>query len=157
MAIVDWIDEIGRTFELSFGGDQRTLKYYSIVDREEFPAALDLPCVLVIPENDQGEYSTSEGSWKTVKGVAEFHLVKNTEKSRLPFVLSFWDKIITAAAANIGLNDPANIQFYLDNESGPRIELAVMSYSGEEEHLGLLVRWSVFENDTDANRTQVGL
>jgi hypothetical protein len=148
MPMIDWIDEISKLWQFSYKGDTQAIRIYKFVSKEEWPAALEVPCVITYPEIDVGEYQSDEGAWSRINGASELHLVDGVDKSKYPFIISFWQQILDKAPQNIGLNDPDRLQFYLTNDEIGRILGPVAMEYGGVENLGLKIRWTCWEDLT---------
>ena len=147
MAQLDWIDYLAGLWAIPYEGNTKRLRTYKVVGKREWPETLDTPCVLTWSENETGIISAGGPSISFYTGISEFHLVDGVDKSKIPFIETFKDKILTIAATNIGLNNPSKIQFYLAEFPTPRITGPLaLDYGEEHRHLGLVVNWTVSED-----------
>lgn len=142
--ITDWVDKVAEVWGTIDNGKGGSLKSYKIFSRAEFPEALsEFPCVLtVVTRANKVQYSAGGPCIGVYDGVSEFHLAKNRSKSNYPFVLTYFEKIIVAAAANLQLGGA--VEHFLLANSNP-ITMSVLQYGSEDAHLGLVVTWQVKE------------
>ena len=147
MAVTDWIDKIAKVWSKIEDGKGSSMRSYRSFEKAEFPDALSqFPCVLTYVTNLPSVQYSAGGPNKAVwRGVSEFHIVPNVLKSNYPYLMSFYDRIIKAAAANYQLGGAVD-HFVLVNPDA--IRPGVLSYGSEELHLGLVVSWEVKDNLT---------
>ncbi len=142
--ITDWIDTVAEVWGTIDNGKGGSLKSYKVFSRAEYPESLsEFPCVLnLVTRAPKIQYSAGGPCIAVYDGMSEFHLVKNVSKSNYPFVLTFFEKIIVAAVANLQLGGA--VEHFLLAANNP-ITLGVLRYGSEDAHLGLVVSWQVKE------------
>ena len=142
--ITDWIDKVAEVWGTIDNGKGGSLKSYKMFSRAEFPESLsEFPCVLnLVARVPKIQYSAGGPCLAVYDGVSEFHIAKNINKSNYPFVLTYFEKIIVAAAANLQLGGA--VEHFLLAATNP-ITLGVLRYGSEDAHLGLVVNWQVKE------------
>lgn len=142
--ITDWIDKVADVWAGIDSGKGNKLKSYYVFKKAEFPESLNVyPSVLtVVPRMTKIQYSAGGPCIGIFEGTSEFHLVANTSKGNLPYLHTFYEKIIVAAAANLQLGGA--VEHFVLMTDNP-ISLNVLTYGNGDPHLGLVVRWSVKE------------
>lgn len=142
--ITDWIDKVADVWGTIDNGKGGSLKSYKVFKRAEFPESLsEFPCALnVVTRAPKIQYSVGGPCIAVYNGVSEFHLVKTISKNNYPFILTYFEKIIIAAAANLQLGGA--VEHFLLASTNP-ITMGVLRYGSEEPHLGLVVNWEVKE------------
>jgi hypothetical protein len=141
--VEDWIDTMTRVWEISDGkGGQ--VRSYRIFEREEFPeeVQLDVPTALTFVENLDVEISQGGPGIIMWHGTTTFHVTPDMSRARLPNVLRYIQRILTAQAANMKLSGLVD---YFALESTDSIGIVAMQYGNEARHLGLEVKWMVKE------------
>jgi hypothetical protein len=147
--MTDWIDKLADVWAIS---DQKfgTVKSYRLVAAADFPASIDAsalartPIALTIPASMTPEYSLGGPRIAIYKGVTEFHVAPDIDKARLPELLRWYEKILTAAAGNMKLSGTVEY-FLLDGEDAIAGPLQIQ-YGSEAPHWGFLVTWIVKEH-----------
>ena len=142
--ITDWVDKVAEVWGTIDNGKGGSLRSYKVFKRAEFPESLnEFPCALtIVPRVPKIQYSAGGPCLAVYDGVSEFHIAKNINKSNYPFVLTYFEKIIVAAAANLQLGGA--VEHFLLANSNP-IAMNVLQYGSEDAHLGLVVTWQVKE------------
>ncbi len=149
--IPDWIDALCAVWEISdarFG----TVKSYKLIDGADFPssieaAELDLqPIALTVPAfKMRPEYSLGGHRIGYYTGLTEIHVAPDADKSRIPQLMTWYERILRAAAAKMKLGNTV-AYFVIDPTDG--IELDILQYGAENPHWGFLVHWEVQEHLT---------
>ena len=147
MAAENWIDSITALWGAVDDGKGKYVKSYSVFKRAEFPEALsEFPCAITyITRVPTVLYSAGGPAVVVWQGVTEFHLVPDTKKSNIPYVIRFFDRIIRAAASSITLGGLVS-HFLLSNEEP--LQPGSLVYGNEAPHYGVVVNWIVKENPT---------
>ena len=147
--VEDWIDTLVKVWEIDDGKGQ-TVRSYRLFERDEFPdvVPLDRPSALSFIEDVSISYSQGGPNLAFWRGSTEFNLTPDLNRSRVPYVLKFYRRIIVAAAANLKLGGLAGIEHFIllpdSTVSGPE----VLKYGDQTPHLGLVARWEVKERFT---------
>jgi hypothetical protein len=148
VAIIDWIDEVTRVWEIN-DGKGGLVKSYRLYESKEFPEALagvKFPCALTYVVSAENQYSLGGPCIDTYEGVTEFHLAPNVSKANLPYILPFFARIRDAAAAHMNLGGLVAWWMLKSGGGEPSISLVTLQYGDESPHLGLMVRWTCKEN-----------
>jgi len=147
--IINWIDEVSKIFEIGSDG-RKGMRSFRVFEKNEFPEKIPgVPCVLSYPTGVRYEYSLG-GARAIWKGRSDFYLVDGVEKSKLPWMIGFFARIITAASGNMQLSGTVE-HFMLDpsmeggNVQGP----VVLNYGGDDPYLGIVAYWEVKEDISD--------
>jgi hypothetical protein len=142
--IEDWIDTLGKVFEVEDGRGGQVYAY-RLFERDEFPddIPLDRPVALTFLDNVDFEYSQGGPTLAFWHGSTELNLTPDLSRKRLPYVLRFFKRIMAAAAANMKLG--GLVEYFILDESAT-ISLEVLKYGNQAAHLGLVVKWTVKEN-----------
>ena len=147
--IENWIDALCARWEVSTGEAQKTVLSYRLFGKAEFPDALTIfPCALTIPKAVTYEYSASN-SYALYRGETEFHLSASNHKYELPDIIRYYNRIITAIAADITLGGLVEYVLLASTGSPESIVGPVtLQYGSEEPHWGMVANWVVKENLT---------
>jgi hypothetical protein len=143
--IQDWIDTLTKVWEVS-DGEGGQVQAYRLFERDEFPEniPLDRPTALTFVDSVDFDYSTGGPAIAIWRGTVEFSLTPDNSKMRIPKVIMYFGRIMSAAAANMTLGGRVNYMVIDPNSS---IEMVVRSYGNAgQEHLGLVVKWIVKEH-----------
>lgn len=148
MALEDWIDELCAIWEIDDGKGSQ-VRSYRVYNKNEFPEAItDVPCAISFTEGAQMEIQASGGTTRWF-GVTEFHLSLNVDKSEYPDYIGYFSRIRAAAAAKTKLGGLVS-EFALRPDIRPNVVgLVPLRYGSEEPHHGIVVYWTVKENETD--------
>jgi hypothetical protein len=142
--VEDWIDTLVRVWEIDDGrGGQ--VRSYRVFERDEFPeeVQLDVPSALTFVEDLDAEMSQGGPCIIMWHGTTSFHVTPDLNRSRLPYVLRYIRRILTAAGANMKLSGLVD---YFALEPTGSISIVAMQYGNEAKHLGLEVKWMVKES-----------
>lgn len=147
MAVENWIDSIADLWGAVDDGKGKHVKSYSVFKRGEFPSAIsEFPCAITyVTRVPTVQYSAGGPAVVIWQGVTEFHLVPNIDKTHIPYVIRFYDRIIRAAASSITLGGLVT-HFLLSNEEP--LQPGSLVYGNEAPHYGVVVNWVVKENPT---------
>lgn len=148
MAIQDWIDTLTRVWEID-DGKGGTVRSYPLYGKDTFPETIqETPCALTFIEGSQNVYSAGGPIYQVWRGRTDFYLTNSNNKSNLPAIILFHQRILAAAAANMQLG--GLVAYFLldqDAEGGSNIKGPVeLSYGSEGPRLGLVVYWKVKEH-----------
>jgi hypothetical protein len=120
-----------------------------VYEKNEFPESIEsTPCAITYTQGNNMQIMAGGGKsiWH---GVTEFHLSENVDKDQFPYIMLFFARIRTAAAANMklgGLVDHLALRGDITpNVQGP----VVLQYGSEAPHHGIVVYWEVKENESD--------
>ncbi len=145
MAIETWIDALARRWEIS-DGKGGTVRSYRLYEKAEFPDAIaETPCALTLPAKVVFKEAYKVAIWS---GKTEFHLIENLDKSRLPDVVLFFNRILAAAAADVTLGGLVSYFMLSEEDAGSITGPLEMTWGSESPHLGMVVNWIVKENLT---------
>ena len=142
--IETWVDELTRVWEIPDGkGGQ--VRSYRLFEKDEFPAEvpLDSPTALTFVDDVDTDYSQGGPTILMWHGTTVFHLTPNLDRSRIPYLSTFFSRILVAAATNMKLSGKVN---YFALEPSNSISVVVTQYGNEAPHLGIEVKWMVKEN-----------
>lgn len=104
------------------------------------------PCAISFLTGDIDVSESLGGpSMVVYRGKTEFHLTLGLKRSDLPYVMSFPDKIIRAAAGALTLGGKV-VSFRLAQPGS--IRLVQLTWGDEIEHYGIEVPWIVQENQS---------
>lgn len=152
MSVESWIDTLCGIWEIS-DGRGGTVQSYKVYEKSEFPESISqVPCALTYTQGNHMQISAGGGQsiWQ---GITEFHLTDNVDKSNFPYIMLFFSRIRTAAAANLqlgGLVDHFSLRAdVIPNVQGP----VTLQYGSEAEHHGIVVYWEVKESEADTVST----
>ena len=141
-----WLDDIARLWgEIEDDAHHKVISYLT----KDIPESVNqVPCVLTFLDGDVDGGSPSLGSSNAVtyQGKSEFHLTSSLIKNQMPYVMSFVDKILAKAAANMTLGGKV-VSFRLASPGA--IKFVRLTWGNENEHYGLQVNWQVIENHTN--------
>ncbi len=148
MAIEDWIDALCAIWEISDGkGGQ--VRSYRVFEKNEFPEAItDHPCAITYTQGVIMQITASGGKsiWR---GVTEFHLSDNVDKSRFPEYIRYFARIRAALAANMKLGGLVD-HLRVNTDITPSVQgPVVLVYGSENPHHGIVVYWEVKQDETD--------
>jgi len=141
--IENWVDTLTRVWEIPNGrGGQ--VKSYRVFESDEFPETLnlDVPTALTFVDGVDADYSQGGPAICMWHGTTIFHLTPDLDRTRFPYVLTFFSRILVAAAANMKLSGRVD---YFALEASDSIGVVVTQYGNEARHLGLEVKWMVKE------------
>ncbi len=140
MAVENWIDDVARLWEIRTPAG--LVKSYRMFEKTEFPESLStFPCAITYPVTVKPNYAAG-ASYDLWTGKTEFHLSGNLSKAAYPWILPMFARIRNAAALSIGLGGKVSY-FVVTEITGP----VALQYGGEEPHNGLVVSWTVKENE----------
>ena len=146
MALIEsWIDNLTKVWEID-DGKGSTVRSYRLYERDEYPEAInDFPCVLTYVTGVRFGYSAGGPNFGYWTGVSEFHLTDDLDKSKIPYILLFFERIYKAAAANMQLSGTvAHFLLSQQDEGGQNVQgPVVMAYGDEAPHHGLIANWEV--------------
>jgi len=147
MAVENWIDSIAKLWGSVEDGTGKTVHSYSVFERGEFPEAISVfPCAITyVTRIPTVQYSMSGPAVVIWRGVTEFHLVPNIDKTQIPYVIRFYDRIIRAAASSVTLG--GKVSHFLLAPEDP-LQPGALVYGNEAPHFGVVVNWIVKENPT---------
>lgn len=146
--IESWIDELAKVWEFQAGLGM--VRSYRLIEKAEFPSSIDpadlerSPVALTIPAAMRPQYSEGGPLIGFYRGVTEFHVAPDVNKSRLPALLPWYGKILRAAASHMKLNNTVEY-FAIDDQEDAIAGPLDMQYGGEAPHWGFLVNWIVKE------------
>jgi membrane-bound lytic murein transglycosylase MltF len=140
---IEWIDEIAVQCATIEDAKGRHVRAYHVFDKAEFPATLtEFPCALSYIDSVSCVYR-ADVQYDLFEGHTEFHLVENTDRSKYPYVASYFEKIRNAFAAHITLNGKVT-WCLLKNENGDMsLQAAILQYGNEVPHFGIVAYWQV--------------
>ena len=147
--IENWIDELAKVWEIDLGMNG-TVKSYRLVEKAEFPSAIDAstldtsPVAITIPGALGPEYSEGGGAFGMWTGVTEFHVCSSVSRGKLPSLLPWYGKILRAAASHMKLNNKVEL-FLINNDDRGIVGPVALQYGDEDPHWGFLVNWRVKE------------
>ncbi len=139
-----WFNDICRLWGTIKDDRGRKVESYPL---EKVPESVTkVPCAIsfLTGEIDVNE-SLGGPSMVVYQGKTEFHLTLSLVRSQLPYVMSFPDKIIAAAARSITLGGKV-VSFRLMQPGS--IRLVQLVWGTEDEHYGIEVPWIVQENQS---------
>jgi hypothetical protein len=142
--ITEWIDKLAAIWEIS-DGRGGTVRSYRVFERAEFPeGAIQIPGALTYPNGLQPKYGQGTPTILLWEGITEFHLVPNMQTEHIPYMVSFYQRILAAALANMKLSN--TVEYFILPDQPRAIEMAEFLVGEGPAHRGLLVHWSVKEN-----------
>lgn len=150
--IETWIDTLAKVWEVDDGKGNLVFAP-RIFGKDEFPEALpkiDKPIALTFITDTATSYSVGGPCINITHGFTEFHFQGGLNRSQIPYVLKFINRIEAAAAGAARLGGLVE-HFLLTpiNAGQPSIQGPVtLQYGDEAEHWGLIVNWEVKENVT---------
>lgn len=138
-----WIDNLAKVWEIS-DGRGGTVRSYRIFERNEFPDEVPLDRPVALTFVDAVDLSVTAGGPNLAfwHGSTIFHLTPDLSRSRMPYILPYFERIVLAAAANMQLGGAVE---YFALEETNSIAITMLQYGTEARHLGLEVRWLVKE------------
>ena len=145
--IENWIDRVVQLWQI--GDGKETLLSFGGYEKDDFPETLPgKPCVLSYVSGVKPTYGSGSQTILIWSGVSEFHLTSSTNKSQIPFVQSFYKRILTAAMSSMKLgNLDDGIEHFIIVPDEYGLQSAwILQYGSEAEHMGLIVHWEVKEN-----------
>lgn len=149
--IESWIDNLAKVWEMS-DGKFGTVISHRLVGSSDFPASIDpshldtAPIALTIPAGIRAEYSLGGPRIGFYKGVTEFHVAPDIDKGRLPALLPWYGRILSAAAGNMKLS--GTVEYFLLDQEESIVGPIALVYGSEAPHWGFLVNWVVKEHVT---------
>lgn len=151
--IEQWIDSLCKVWGTVDNGRGGLVRSYLVFEKAEFPESLsEYPCAITYPEGVSNEYGNG-ASIDIWRGKTEFHLIGDSQKSSLPYVIRFFARIRNAAAQNYKLG--GKVDYMLLRAEDLSIQGPItLAYGSEEPHWGLVVYWTVKENVS--NEVQIG-
>jgi hypothetical protein len=149
LAVTDWIDQLTRLWEITdFQGG--TVKSYFVFEKDEFPASLsEFPCALTYTQGLYVQYAIGDHTIQWWRGVTEFHITPDVSKQHIPYVMRFFNPILSAAAGSMTLNSTCTEFGLIRSEDDVAIEGPLsLQYGEEAPHWALRVFWKVKHNIT---------
>jgi len=146
LLLTPWIDALCEVWAIS-GDGFRTVKSYKLVEKADFPLAINAvelelnPIALTIPASLQPKYAKGH-KHITWYGVTEFHVAPDLNRGRLPSLIQWYGRILRAAASQVQLGGIVGNFVIVDRSDGIEGPLA-LKYGDEAAHWGFLVRWMV--------------
>lgn len=139
-----WFNDICRLWGTITDDKGKRVESYPL---EKVPESVTkTPCAISFLFGDiNAAVSYGGPSMVVYHGKTEFHLTMGLQRNLLPYVMGFPDKIIQAAASSLTLGGKV-VHFGLDNPGS--IQIVQMTWGNEEEHYGLVVPWTVQENQS---------
>lgn len=126
----------------------RQVHSYHVFDKNELPLAIStemVPCAITYIGELNPEYSAGGPTLLFWTGQTEFHLTTDVKPANIAYVMSFFEKIITAAAAKMKLD--GTVEMFVIPSSGNAIQFATFKNpDGRDDHQGIVVKWSVKQN-----------
>lgn len=144
MALTVWLDRIAEVWGSIDDHQGKKLRSYYMFKKAEFPESLKtFPAVLsYLPRVPKADYSMGGPCVILYNGVSEFHLWEDRSKGHYPDLMTYYEKIIRAAAANLTLG--GRVEHFLLAANDPIVP-GVLGYGTEAPHLGIVVQWQVKE------------
>ena len=141
MAIEDWIDDVVQVAGSVKSHEKGIVRAYQVVSKAEFPESITVrPCVLVYPTSVV--FQLSAGMSKEIwRGVCEFYLFPNKNKSNIPTIVKYYRRIRDAFAGAVTLGGKVDHFCFAPGENS--LEFSVLQYGDEAEGHGITVRWEV--------------
>jgi hypothetical protein len=121
---------------------------FKVFTRNELPEAITpemIPCAVNYVQNCQPQYSSGGPTLLFWDGQTEFHLTQDVAPANIPYVLSFFEKVITAAAAEMTLDGTVEL-FLVRNDAQALTFATYRNSQGQDDHQGIIVRWQVKQN-----------
>ena len=139
-----WFNDICRLWGTIKDDKGRVVESYSL---EKVPESVKkTPCAISFLTGDIDVSESLGGpSMVVYRGKTEFHLTMGLQRNLLPYVMSFPDKIIQAAASSLTLGGKV-VSFRMSQPGS--IRLVQLTWGNEEEHYGIEVPWIVQENQS---------
>lgn len=145
--IENWIDRVVQLWQIGYG--KETLLSFGGYEKNDFPETLpNKPCVISYVAGVKTTYGSGGQTIMIWHGISEFHLTTSPSKAQVPFVQSFYKRILTAAMGSmkLGNNDDGIEHFIILPDEYAMQASWSMQYGNEEPHMGLIVHWEVKEN-----------
>jgi len=139
-----WINDISRLWGTI--KDDKGVKVQSYLLEQMPESVTRVPCALTFLSGDiDASYSRGGATTVVYRGKTEFHVTLSLVRSQLPYVMSFPDKIIAAAASALTLGGKV-VDFRLAGAGS--IKPVQLTWGDENEHYGIEVQWMVQENQS---------
>jgi hypothetical protein len=123
----------------------RQVHSFTVFERNELPDAITpemVPCAVSYVSECRAEYSLGGPTLLFWSGQTEFHLTTDVKPANIPYVLTFFEKVITAAAGNMKLS--GTVELFLINSDASAMQFATFrNAEGRDDHQGIVVRWNV--------------
>lgn len=139
-----WLDKV---CDLMAVTDVRGQQVHSFVvfERNELPDAISpemVPCAYSYVQNCQPEYSVGGPTILFWEGATEFHLTTDVKPANIPYILTFFEIVLRAAAAKLKLDN--TVELFLIPPDGNAMQFATFQNAdGRDDHQGFVVRWKV--------------
>lgn len=142
-----WLDEVCDVMAVT-DLHGRTVQSFHVFSVNEMPDAISpemTPCAISYITDCMPEYSTGGPTLLFWSGLTEFHLTSDVKPANIPYILTFFEKIITATAGNATLG--GNVELFLIPGEGNAMQFAnYKNAEGRDDHQGMVVRWTVKQN-----------
>lgn len=139
-----WMDKVCAVMAVT-GVDGVQVHSFKVFEKNEMPDAVTpemVPCAVSYVQNCQPEYSMGGPSILFWNGQTEFHLTTDVKPANIPFVLSFFEKVLISAAANLQLSGTVEL-FLIRNDAQAMTFATYRRADGADDHQGIVVQWQV--------------
>lgn len=143
-SIETWIDKLSLIWAVDDGRGS-TMRSFALAD---FPDAITptmTPCAVSYPLFCRPQYSAGGPTLLFWDGQTDFHLTEDVKVGNIPYVLSFFRRVLTAAMANMTLS--GSVELFLISDDDNAMQFATFKRpDGLDDHQGIVVRWQVKQN-----------
>ena len=140
-SVENWIEALAQVWVFA-DGRGGTLRSFGMVDMPESVNATMTPCAISYPLGCKPQYSVGGPTILHWSGRTEFHLTEDVKIGNVPYVVSFFRLILTAAMANMKLGGACDL-FLIPEEEDALQFVTYKRADGADDHQGVAVNWMV--------------
>ena len=143
-SVETFIDVLAQIWQFD-DGRGGTLRSFGLMDMPDAITPTMSPCVVSYPLGCQPQYATGGPTLLFWNGRSEFHLTEDVKVGNVPYVVSFFRRIIKAAMANMKLS--GTVELFLIPEEENALQFSTYKGAdGLDSHQGVVVMWEVKQN-----------
>lgn len=145
-----WMDKVAALMAVTDVHGAQVLSFL-MFERNELPDAISpemVPCAYSYVQGCQPQYSVGGPRIMFWNGQTEFHLTQDVKPANIPYVLSFFERILRAAAAKATLDGAVEL-FLIPDEANAMQFITYQNMDGRDDHQGVIVRWNVKQPISD--------
>ena len=140
-SVDNWIEALAQIWVFA-DGRGGTLRSFGMVDAPESVTPTMAPCAISYPLGCRPQYSTGGPTILHWRGRTEFHLTEDVKVGNVPYVVSFFRRILTAAMANMTLGGTCDLFLLPEDEEAVQF-VTYKRADGADESQGIAVYWLV--------------
>lgn len=137
----NWIEELAKIWQIA-DGKGGTLRSFGMTNMPDAVTATMAPCVYSYPLGCKPQYSEGGPTILWWTGRSEFHLTEDVKVGNVPYVVSFFRRILIAAMGNMRLNGTVTL-FLIPEDDNAMQFITYKRNDGADDHQGIVVNWQV--------------